>query len=265
MRADSAHPRTWLLAVLAGWAAMVWGFGLFGLGGHVAPLPIDPAHLARLPQLRPPASARIGPPEQYVQVALRPAFEPNRRPRPFYIENPGSTGDGQGFDFKLSSVLITPSLRMVILQPAQGGEALRVRMGEEVEGSAGWRLSEVQARSAIFDGPGGRRKLELQVYTGGGAAPAPVAAQTLSEADESAISALTQAVAGQGKGAPAAAAGTPASPATSVPAVPAVPAELDLSMVPERQLQQIRARIEARRAQLRQQQGTASETPSSPP
>lgn len=238
MRADLDAARTWLLATVAGWAVLVLGLALAGMGGRIEPLPVDLARLADLPQPRPAAASRIGPADQYMQVAARPVFDPGRRPRPFFIENTGAPGSGRGFDFTLSSVLIAPTLRMVILQPSGGGEALRVKLGEEPEGSPGWRLSDVGPRSAAFDGPEGRRTLELPIYAGSGQVP------VADNAEETAA-------------VPAAAA------ATSSPA----PATTDVAASPERQLQQIRERIEARRAQLRQQQEPvpAAPVPPSPP
>lgn len=268
MRADAMAPRTWLLAAVAGWAVLVWLLALFGLGGRIAPLPVDPARLANLPQLPPVATSRIGPPEQYVQVAARPLFDPGRRPRPFFIENQGTATPGQGFDFSLSSVLITPKLRMVILQPTETGkgEALRVKLGEEIEGLPGWRLAEVQPRSAVFDGPGGRRTLELQVYTGGGQAPTPRSSADLATAAKPVAAPKAPPV--SAAAAAAAMQALQASPTAAMAALRDALGEVDPAAAPERQLQQVRERIEARRAQLRQQQGAdaaASDTPSSPP
>lgn len=248
MRADLAAPRTWLMATVAGWAVLVLVLALSGMGGRIEPLPVDPARLADLPRMRPVAASRVGAADQYAQVAVRPAFDPGRRPHPFFIENPEGAGSGQGFDFTLSSVLITPALRMVILQPANGGEALRVKLGEEPEGSPGWRLAEVNPRSVAFDGPEGRRTLELPVFTGNGQTPLPGGAQTTPTAADAAPRAQAIAAAAADK---AAAAGG-SSPGS---------AAVDPASAPERQMQQIRERIEARRAQLRQQQETPTAAP----
>ncbi|MFT3755848.1 MAG: general secretion pathway protein GspN [Pseudoxanthomonas sp.] len=268
MRVDTLPPRTRLLATIAGWAMLVWVLGLFGLGGRIAPLSVDPSRLADLPAVRPAAASRVGPPEQYVEVAARPAFDSSRRPRPFFIEGPQAGEGGLGFDFALTSVLIAPALQMAILQPVQGGEALRVKLGEELRGSPGWRLVEVQPRSVVFDGPDGRRTLELRADLGGGEAPP-------------ARSVLAQAALGD-SGAPDQeddASPPPTSPGNAAPTPSqssAAPATAAAGLVttaagnaqsPERQIQQIRERIEARRAQLRQQQeqSSATEPPSSPP
>ena len=67
----------------------------------------------------------------------------------------------------VDGVLITPRLRMAIVEPAQGGESVRVRDGESAEGLGGWRLVELRPRAAVFEGPGGRRELDLRVWAGG--------------------------------------------------------------------------------------------------
>lgn len=255
MRADLDSPRTWLLAAVAGWAVLVLGLALSGMGGRIAPLPVDPT-LANLPQPRPAAVSRIGPADQYVQVAARPAFDPGRRPHPFFIENAGGDDAARGFDFTLSSVLIAPGLRMVVLQPAGGGEALRVKLGQEPAGSPGWRLAEVGPRSAAFDGPEGRRTLELPVYAGNGQGPLPDVAQRVPAQGNAGPSPVAAPAVVPGTGNPSAAA--------LVADAQAVLAGVEVTAAPERQLQQIRERIEARRAQLRQQQKGAASAPLPP-
>lgn len=257
MRADAIAPRTWLLAAVAGWAVLVWLLALFGLGGRIAPRAADPSLAANLPQPRAATASRVGPLGQYAQIAARPAFNADRRPRPFFIEGQGRGDAAQAFDYVLSGVLITPQLQMAILQPGSGeGLSLRVKVGESPEGNAGWRLAEVHPRSAIFDTPDGRRTLELQTYTGGGesppaqaGAPPPIAVQGNAANAANAAAAANQA-------AQAAQGGKPPAPAPAAQQV----------LTPEQQMQQIRERIEARRAQLRQQaQRQNAEKPPSPP
>ncbi len=241
MRTDAIAPRTWVLATVAGWAVLVWLLALFGLGGRIAPRAADPSLAANLPQPRMAAASRVGPLGQYAQIAARPAFNADRRPRPFFIEGQGQGNAAQAFDYVLSGVLITPQLQMAILQPGNGeGLSLRVKLGESPEGNAGWRLAELHPRSAVFDSPDGRRTLELQTYTGGGEAPIAQAGATppVAVQDDAANTANAAAAANQ---AAQAARPPPAGPATQQ------------VLTPEQQMQQIRERIEARRAQLRQQ------------
>lgn len=256
MRTDAIAPRTWLLAAVAGWAVLVWLLALFGLGGRIAPRATDPSLAANLPQPRAATASRVGPLGQYAQIAARPAFNADRRPRAFFIEGQGQGNAAQAFDYVLSGVLITPQLQMAILQPGSGdGLSLRVKVGESPEGNAGWRLAELHPRSAVFDSPDGRRTLELQTYTGGGEAPVAQTGATppVTVQDDAASTANAAAAANQA--AQAAQAGKP----------PAAPAAQQV-LTPEQQMQQIRERIEARRAQLRQQaQRQNAAKPPSPP
>lgn len=175
MRLEDAGPRTWLLAALAGWALLAWLLALGGMGGRLQPLPADPDLLQPLPPLRPAPPLRLGPIEQYRGIAERPLFAADRRPHPFFLEGSGeATGDG-AFDYVLTSVLITPRLKMAILQPADGGgtgdTSLRVRLDGPVPSHPGWRLVGLDERSAVLAGPEGERRLELRVFNGVGGAP----------------------------------------------------------------------------------------------
>ncbi|HEY0503562.1 MAG TPA: hypothetical protein VGD42_08710, partial [Lysobacter sp.] len=172
MRLDEAGPRTWLLAVVAGWAVLAWLLAVVGMGRHAPSLAPDPGLLRPLPQMRPPAPERLGPLSQYAQIGQRPLFTQDRQPKPFFMQGQGE-GEGQqtAFDYQLTSVLITPGLRMAILQPADGSESVRVKLGEVPESHPSWRLTALDARSAVFEGPDGRREMVLRVFDGTGGQP----------------------------------------------------------------------------------------------
>ena len=110
MRVDTAMPRTWLLAVLAGWAVLVWLLALLGMGRRANSLDVDQAQLPPLP--RPIARAAAPPPplSQFAQTGARPLFSDDRRPKPFSLQGDGGAESAQAFDFVLSSVLITPQV-----------------------------------------------------------------------------------------------------------------------------------------------------------
>lgn len=264
MRTDAAGPRTWLLASLAAWGLAVWLLALLGMGARVSPLPADPALVQPLPRLPPSAPERLGPLAQYRETSARPLFNRTRRPQPFFIS--GDEGEqSQTFDFVLSSVLITPGLQMAILQPTAGGESVRLKVGESPESMSSWRLLEVQPRSASFDGPDGPRTLELRAFDGtGGQAPTPMSARG---------NAATMAGPSPPLAVPGAApAGTPSPSGRALPrpadgnaADPAAAAAAEqtdqaTALTTEQQMDAIRKRIEARRAQLR-----AAEKAPSPP
>lgn len=176
MRAENAGARTWLLGALALWALAVWALGLFGLGGRIERLAEDPSLLQDLPQSRPAAAERLGPLPQYAAIGDRPLFSNDRKPQPFFI-NPEGEGEKETFDFVLTSVLLTPGLEMAIVRSAEGGEPLRLKIGEAPEGAAAWTLASIEPRSVVFNGPEGERTLELRVFDGtGGEPPTPMTA-----------------------------------------------------------------------------------------
>lgn len=215
-----AGPLTWMLAAACGWALLLWLAALMGMGERLQPLPaVDPGPL---PAVAEQAPLRIGALAQYAEAAHRPLFTDDRRPHAFVasVDGDGAEGGG-GLDFALTGVLISPQVRLAILQPAGGGESQRVREGAAVEGAPGWRLLELQPHRAIFDGSSGQATLELRRF-GGDGAPA-----------------------GEPKAAPA------------DPARAEVEAELRKAAgLPDpdeaRRIEDIRRRIEARRAQLKQ-------------
>ena len=254
MRADTVSARTWLLGALAAWALCAWLLALLGMGGGVTTLAEDPALLQPLPQAGKPPPERLGPLPQYSEIGRRPLFTSDRRPQPFII-NPDDEGEVRNdFDYVLTSVLIAPDFRMAILQPSAGGDSIRVRVGTAPEAATGWKLVSIEPRSAVFDGPGGERKLELRVFDGQGGIP------------PTATSATPATPAGSGMPAvPTPAQPRPASPDTrpvvrdagdpaAMPMEPgqsADPGQADNRESAE-QIDSIRKRIEARRAKLRQ-------------
>lgn len=172
MRIDDAGPRTWLLAGLALWGLIVWLLATAGMGGRVEPLPEDPSLLQPLPQVRTTAPPRLGSLEQYSEVANRPLFAVDRRPQPFALQGQGdAAATAITFDYVLTGVLLTPDFRMATLQPPDGSDTVRVREGEAHESLRNWRLVELSARSAVFEGPNGRQTVALRVFDGIGGAP----------------------------------------------------------------------------------------------
>lgn len=261
MRTEAFGPRTWLLAAIAAWGLLAWVLALFGLGGQIRPLADDPSLVSPLPQLPAKAAERLGPLADYSQIAARPVTSPNRQPQPFFITG-DETEQARDFDYVLSSVLITPQLQMAILQPAGGGEGVRLKVGEAPESQPGWRLVELEPRSAVFEGPDGRRTLELRVFDGAGG---PVSSMPVNTMPGPGMP--TGPAPSGGTAPPSAPQVLPAQPTPGrvAPAAPMVPpASADAAVEPplstEQQMEAIRKRIEARRAQLREQG-----TPASPP
>lgn len=223
MRPDRIPPATWLLGAAAAWAVLGALLAWAGMGGHVAAA--DAAGVAPQPLPRPAADAGGPAPAAFDAFAARPPFARDRRPHPFVLPgggDEGTRGDPSLFDYVLSSVMITPQLRLAIVEPASGGEPVRVREGATADGLDGWRLVELRPRAAVFEGPGGRRELELRTWAGGGdgSLPAPP---------------------------PAVEPPAPVAPPATAADKPAEPTQV------AQQMDAIRRRIEARRAQLRRE------------
>ncbi|MBB3275537.1 MULTISPECIES: general secretion pathway protein GspN [unclassified Pseudoxanthomonas] len=247
MSIESTGPRTLLLAAVTGWTVLVAILAQAGLGSRITPLADDPAGAARLPALPKTSPQGMGVLGQYTEFTQRPPFYESRRPQPFYL-----TGDADaqpsGFDYVLTSVLMTPGLHMAILQPSQGGEGIRIKQGEAANAAPQWKLVDLQPRAAVFEGPEGRRTLELRVFDGTGGQPPSVSGTPPPVPVPVPVGPPT------GGNAPAQpiAGGVPAVPPAK-PAQPQEPAEQP-AMTTEQQMEAIRKRIEARRAQMRQQQ-----------
>ena len=242
MRVDGIAPRTWLLATVAGWALMLWALSLLGLGQHVQLLPDDPLLGARLPQLADASPERLGPLSQYSETSARPLFSEDRRPQPFSIAPEGDENAAPAFDFILTSVLLTPTLKMAIVQPSAGGESTRIKLGDAAVAQPSWRLTALNPRSAVFEGPDGQKTLDLRVYDGTGGEP-PTVNQATGQPGANPSTANPP-------GKPVVHPAIPPSMPNLQPSSPAAPPEP--TMTPDAQVDSIRKRIEERRAQLRQ-------------
>ena len=265
MRLDAASPRTWLLATVAGWAVLVWLLALAGMGRNAQLLDDDASLVATLPQSRAPAKPRVGPLTQYADIGARPLLMDDRRPRAFFVQGKGDeAAQANTFDYVLSSVLITPDLKMAILQPADGSESVRVKLGEVPESHPAWRLSALDPRKAVFEGPEGRREMDLRVYDGQGGQP-PTAVAVPPPTPPNLNAPGTRAPQPPPHPQPVARSPTPAPPPQERPPGQVAPVTNSNPpntvspagsepMTEQAQMEAIRKRIEARRAQLRQQQ-----------
>jgi general secretion pathway protein N len=272
MRVDSFGPKTWLLAALAAWAFCVWALALFGLGERLGEAATDAAP-QRLPGALPVANERLGPMPQYAEIGARPLFSENRRPQPFTIDGSGGEVAANPFDFTLTSVLMTPQAQVAILRPAGDVvQPVRVKMGEAVQTAPQWTLASLNPRSAVFRGPEGEKTLELRVFDGvGGAMPPPVSAGMPNAPQPiPGANGIPQTV--QGGGIPSPPMPPPGQGMPIAEGVPPPPppqqavnsAGDDVSS--QAQLEAIRKRIEARRAQLRQQAAqNQNNAPARPP
>ena len=234
---NALRPAGALVAGLAAWALCLLVLALLGLGGNVGPHPADLALTPSLPTVTLDAvGSRLGPATDYLEVGNRPLFGRDRRPAPMTADT--GTADAP-LDVNLTSVLITPGLKLAMVQNTTDGGSRRVRLGDVLDGTS-WRLVVLEPRRAVFEGPEGQRELALRVFDGAGGQPptpqagavtgGPVAVPPGATAPDKPDA--PAAVAAPGAGAPGSAAATPAvAPVT-----------------PDEQVEAIRRRIEARRA-----------------
>jgi general secretion pathway protein N len=271
MRVEGVAPRTWLLATVTGWALVLWALALLGMGEHVRLLADDPSLLWRLPQLAPAPAERLGPLTQYSEISARPLFSQDRTPQPFSLAAEGDDNAQPAFDFVLTSVLLTPTLKMAIVQPSTGGDSIRVKLGEAPEQQPAYRLTALDPRNAVFEGPDGQHSLDLRVYDGNGGEPPTVLRESSGDNRPTATSrpggkpstrpaiAQPRPIATPTPSAPSAPVATP-TPTPTPPPPPAVPEAEEPAMNTDAQIEGIRKRIEQRRAQLRQE----AENPTAP-
>jgi general secretion pathway protein N len=260
MRADSLSPKTWLLVGIAGWAVCLWIFALLGLGQRLGDSDAEQVQ-QRLPTTAIPPADRPGPQSQYAEIARRPMFSENRKPQPFIIDGTGEEAQVNTFDYVLTSVMMTSGVQLAILKPAaDGAQPVRVKVGDAVETAPQWTLASLMPRSATFRGPEGEKVLELRVFNGvGGAAPPPIA-QVSPPAGPGGV--INETLPGQpGNEQP-----IPQSAPMVSPPAPVANANTDAANVSTQvQLDAIRKRIEARRAQLREQAAREAQNPAPPP
>jgi general secretion pathway protein N len=168
-RFSQAYLSTWLLCATAAWAVLALLLAVFGMGGGVTLLPEDRTLLKSLPSLPNVAPERLGAPGRYGETTSRPLFADDRRPHPFSLRPEATEERAKAFDYILTSVLITPSFKAAIIRSPAGSSApLRIKLGNAPESLPSWRLQSLSARSAVFAGPEGERRLDLRVYNGVG-------------------------------------------------------------------------------------------------
>ena len=233
------RPSGALFAALALWGVGLLVLGLAGLGGRVGVHPDNPALAPPMPTtILQELDARLAGMGDYAEVGQRPLLNADRRPAAVAAAADGGTDTPLAAT--LTSVLIAGETRIAIVQNPDDPMAYRVRVGELLQGTS-WRLVDLQPRRALFEGPSGRRELELRVFDGTGA-PMPPAPPP-------------PAVPPRGERAAVAPSGQPGPAEGATPVEGAVPIANDpaAEMTPEQQVEAIRRRIEARRAQRAQE------------
>ena len=239
MNLRSAH--WWVTASLlamAAWSALFALAALTGLGARYQPLGDDASLAPPVPGLDlQRASSQLDSVSAYAEIAERPLFNPDRRPMPVEQGAQDSApveAETATFDVVLTSVLLREDLGIAVILHTPSGNSHSVKLGEELKGDlSGWKLVELAARKAVFEGPSGRKEALLRVFDGNGGQP-PTAVEAPPAPDQAASVAGAQGAQLAQPGAPPAA-GTPAADS------------------PEARAELIRKRIEERRRQMREE------------
>ena len=137
------EPLTWLLVAVAGWALACAVIALGGFGGRYQLLPDDPSLAQNLPGVSSGSAthATMGPLEVYAEAYNHPLFFPDRKPAAAHVAGQNNAAN-QPLDVVLTSVIMTPTLQMAIVQDPKTKASLRVREGQPIGGAyAGWKLS----------------------------------------------------------------------------------------------------------------------------
>ena len=245
---DSLRPMTLLLGGAVLWALCLLVLALGGLGTRFAE-PDAPLAMEGIPNVSLNAThSRLGPWESYAEVGARPLMNEGRKPS-LVTAVAGSDGGSSELDVTLTSVLITSNLKMALLTDNKDSSSKRVKLGDVVEGT-NWRLVSLEPRQAVLEGPTGQRMLPLRVFDGAsGEAPTAVASPAEPTAANNAGAASPPPPR------------SPPPPPVAQNAPPATVTKPDPNqMTQEQQVEAIRARIEARRAQMRAEAEAAAAT-----
>lgn len=166
MRVDGFGLRT---GVLAGAALVLLCIAVLGPKTSIDLLPDVARLVPELPALGSSDRTHAKSPHQYAEITARPLFSADRQLHPFFIDT-GTQPPAQAatFDFILTGVLRTRDLQVAMVRPDPAAASINVRLGGEVPTAPGWRLVDLQPRSAVFAGGQGRITLELQTFDGVG-------------------------------------------------------------------------------------------------
>lgn len=154
MNAADQRRLTPVLVMVAALFGAIWLLLLLGIGGGMhwnaarprVPLPAA-GHPVSLPTPLPL--------QQFAVVWQKPLFNPDRKPIAYAAD-----GDSNLGDLRLTGIILTPTLRMVLLQNAKGDRQVSLQLGQSLpDGSV--TLVEIRPRSALFDSSAGRTELKL--------------------------------------------------------------------------------------------------------
>lgn len=95
------------------------------------------------PSIAIPSPAPVSPLRTYVAIAARSLFNPDRRPDPAPLPASAAKPAAPSADsYQLVGILLSSELRLALVERRQGGEVLRLREGDTLDG---WMVKTVSA------------------------------------------------------------------------------------------------------------------------
>jgi general secretion pathway protein N len=161
-------PRQALAAAFAFWACCLLAMSLFfGFGGRFGPLDSSDGTPPEMPKNIELAKGNaLKDFSAYQEIGQRPLLMNDRRPAPVSLIASNEEEKTQ-FEATLSSVILAGNFQMAILTDSKSNQTYRVKVGESAEGS-NLRLVALEPRRAIFEGPNGQQTFDLRVFDGKG-------------------------------------------------------------------------------------------------
>jgi len=174
-----------MLGTAALWALLVLISTWLGLGGRYSLHPEDLGRVEAVPAVALAGSATQVPDmDRYAAISQHPLFNADRLP---FVGQGGNEDEAVveeevivPLDAMLTGVIkIGDDAAIAFVKGNKSGESQSVKVGENLQGDfSSYKLIELEARKAVFDGPRGRSELELEVFNGkGGAPPTPLRKQ----------------------------------------------------------------------------------------
>ncbi len=138
-----------------------------GLGSTYSTLPdmppaVEPALEAPQSEFKPD----MAPEQAFLEINDRSLFTQGRIAPPKVVVTPPPPPDVPKVPLtaQLTGVVITPTRKVALLRSAGGDQTYRLREGMPFPGElAGWRVTQINARSVVFDGGAAQGQVELKL------------------------------------------------------------------------------------------------------
>lgn len=169
MTAAAEQRLTWILAITCGVLALLLLALWLGLGRGYSWLAPNPADAPRLPN---PATLQklsfvMPPMDHFVEITQRPLFAEDRKPIPPDAEGGPDGGDQAApttpLQIALTGVIVTPEVKVALLRDLTNNKTVSLREGMPLPGNqSGWTLVEIHPRKVVMtDGSKATTDVEL--------------------------------------------------------------------------------------------------------